>query len=1286
MATSSPTDKSITSLFPDASPMQMTYIHGRTSKLPLASTAARLIRELIIDGMEIARLKHTWQKVLDRHGALQGAVKTWTDIETDESGLIELRKSLPQRRISLEEFIPVEVISVALREGGQRLLLIYDLLVTDAESYRIIESDWACLYAGKKCSLMAEAKIKRQSIPKEVRPVDQAYWNSRLSDFPRGPVLPYTKRLDEPSTSRLSRISKNISLELMQSLRFAAHRQNVPFDTLLLAIFFESLGRWCQTSAFSIALVDSMRDDLNHSNHGAVGNFTRLLILSYDLAKGTFTDRVNDLANEMRLARHHDSITGHDVLHRLSTTAESGHLASTFVGASINLENEASTRTFGSLSYSSIQTPFVALDHSIFEESNSTSANFDFSLDHLKAETIEAIATCFINLLTRLTRDETIWSRSTITELPTNEIAIFLEANQTDAPIKETLLHQGIWENFDKHRDLPAIITSDRVITYYELAGLVTACARAILDSGAMQGDIIAVHMKKGWAQVVAVLACLEAGCAYLPTSPDQPEERLRQIFDISGVRLALSDGSISPGLYSINVCNIEPVPPQRLNCLRGADELAYVIFTSGSSGVPKGVMIDHRGARNTVDDINERFAVSSKDRVLALSNLFFDLSVYDIFGLLAVGGALVIPTGDETISPSSWVNLVNRFEVTIWNSVPSLLQLTVNYASDHNKEFGPKLRLALLSGDWIPTNLPSIVFKHLKDVSLISLGGATEASIWSIIYPISKDSNISPSIPYGKPLRNQKFRVVDSNLNDRPIGVPGELLIGGVGLARGYMGDKERTNRAFITCPETGDRFYKTGDLGRYLPCGNIEFLGRLDDQVKINGYRVELADIEVNACRHESVKTAVATVFGEKFEAKRLILFVVPKTGLLPDFIELKNYLIHTLPPYMVPSQILLIESVPLSPNGKVNRNALKALLPREKCAINTASYSKMEKMLDPLWRSAIKCNSYNLNSSFFDLGGDSIAALEMLSKAETLINIDLSFALLLQNPSLRGFASAIESLANQVQKSDDSTSLNTSDNRLVLMRRGTNPESTPFFLVHPIGGAVTCYQPLIEKIDASCDIWAIQHQGHANSQLSAMPLTLPLMASQYGALIEKRLQGRPLRIGGWSFGGAVAFEIARNFELNGQLLEQVILIDSPLPKFMTLTSLDEINNFASDFGVKIDEVIEDNSENILKKLSYKIAENIGISKKSSEIIVNIFDSNTQALREYQPLPLNNCAIDLIWASFENHSPKVEKAWEAVAKVRNNIKFPETHKSIIQNDATLCSIGEIISGRNIL
>ena len=468
---------------------------------------------------------------------------------------------------------------------------------------------------------------------------------------------------------------------------------------------------------------------------------------------------------------------------------------------------------------------------------------------------------------------------------------LFRSAGQAGS--RDARLHERFLELARDLPERPAVVTGSKTMSYGELAGAAGGVARALAERGCPPGSMVAVEMDKGWEQVAAVIGTLMNGCAYVPVDTIQPASRRDRILaDVAPSAILtqswLEDRPRRPGAVTLAVDTLlgpggqDPPGPYDLTEVagRGPAGLAYVIYTSGSTGTPKGVMISHRAAMNTIDDVNRRFGVTAGDRVLGVANLGFDLSVYDIFGLLSVGGCLVLPEAGRRADAGHWAELMEEHQVTIWNSVPAQLEMLVAVLRS-----GPapalealSLRLGLLSGDWIPLALPDAARDRLPGLRLVSLGGATEASIWSIFHPIGEVDRSLASIPYGRPLDGQTVEVLSYDLTGVPDLVPGEIYIGGAGLADGYLGDAAQTAARFPRNPHTGERLYRTGDLGRYLPDGSIEFLGREDSQVKIRGHRVELAEIEAVLAAYPEVGDVAVVTTGQRPGPIGLAAFVEP------------------------------------------------------------------------------------------------------------------------------------------------------------------------------------------------------------------------------------------------------------------------------------------------------------------------------------------------------------------------------------------------------------------------
>lgn len=417
--------------------------------------------------------------------------------------------------------------------------------------------------------------------------------------------------------------------------------------------------------------------------------------------------------------------------------------------------------------------------------------------------------------------------------------------------------------------------------TYAETCENALKVANALKSSGVPKGGFVAIVLPKGMEQIYCTLGIQAVGAAYVPVGIHQPMERMKRIFESANISGIATDKVHAESFRKENpqwkVFSVEemllkaPMPASEI--IEDADSLAYVIFTSGTTGVPKGVMISHRGASNTIRDINERYRVTPRDACIAISELDFDLSVYDLFGLLSAGGKVVVLSEETKKEANAWKEIAKTQKVTLWNSVPALFEMFTIVLGNSANEI--PLKTILLSGDWIPIPLFDTAKRLWPLASFVSLGGATEASIWSVHYEVKEISAEWKSIPYGKALRNQKIKVVDETGREVPQGEPGELWIGGIGVAKGYLNNEELTRQKFPM--ENGEPWYRTGDKARILPDGNAEFLGRLDFQVKLGGYRIELGEIENIIKNGPSVANAVA-VLVECGSKKEIAAAVIP------------------------------------------------------------------------------------------------------------------------------------------------------------------------------------------------------------------------------------------------------------------------------------------------------------------------------------------------------------------------------------------------------------------------
>ncbi len=582
------------------------------------------------------------------------------------------------------------------------------------------------------------------------------------------------------------------------------------------------------------------------------------------------------------------------------------------------------------------------------------------------------------------------------------------------------LLQDPLLEQAAVRPDALAIITPSRRMTFLELARRAAGLAALLQERGARPNELVAVILDKGWEQVVATLGILQSGAAYLPLDPEWPDARIGEVLTHAGAKVAIVSPSFKKPrrwprgveLLSVATAGEGSFRRKRPAPCTEAD-LAYVIYTSGSTGKPKGVMIEHGAARNTNDDINARFTVGPGDRVLGLSALSFDLSVYDIFGLLGAGGTLVLPAAEHRRDAAHWADLMQREEITLWNTVPAFLEMLVDYGQvKHANVLGSKLRLALLSGDWIPLTLPGRVRQQAPSAQVISLGGATEASIWSVFYLVGKVDPKWKSIPYGKPLHRQFWYVLDDTLEPCPVNVAGHLYIGGAGLARGYWRDPEKTANAFLIHPRSGARLYRTGDLGRMLPDGNLELLGREDLQVKIRGHRIELGEVETAIRETLAVRAAVVTVIQREGRNHALAAHIVPSGAPGPQPDEAQRALRQRLPEYMIPTLFVNHEELPLNANGKIDRQALATA---DAAGLSRGDYepprTPVEVAMAEVWAQVLKIGPIGARDNFLDLGGNSLLVMALLNHIRARFDLALEVRDIFEHPTIAQLAPVVE-----------------------------------------------------------------------------------------------------------------------------------------------------------------------------------------------------------------------------------------------------------------------------------
>jgi len=713
--------------------------------------------------------------------------------------------------------------------------------------------------------------------------------------------------------------------------------------------------------------------------------------------------------------------------------------------------------------------------------------------------------------------------------------------NDTARPFPDGLLiHQLFEAAASRHPEAVALEFGGQQTSYGQLDGKANRLARLLRqEAGSEPAMRVGVCLERGPDLVVAMLAVMKAGAVYVPLDPRYPQDRLALMVREAEIALVITDDahvSLLGGARCLRVDREEALgslPGEGLDARARSTDPCCIFFTSGSTGVPNGVLLSHRAIVNTLDWVNRTFGVSRGDRLLFVTSPCFDLSLYDVFGVLGAGATVVIADGELLRRPSRLADTLTARNITIWNSAPAMLSQLVPYLPPPGRSAA--LRLVLLSGDWIPLTLPDEVRAAFPAASVISLGGATEAAIWSNWFPIGPIDPRWKSIPYGRPIQNCRYYVLDQSLRSVPVGVSGDLYIAGTCLAEGYVNRPALTAERFVRDPSQPDRrLYRTGDLARYFEDGNLEFLGRRDSQVKVRGFRIELTEVEAALSALRGVRSAVCVAQRDGSGEMALHAFVVPVAG-TPSVRTIKDGLAATLPPFMIPSQITVLAELPLSPNGKVDRHALQSVAPAASAEV-VAPRTEAELRIATLWEELLR-RPVGVTDDFFDLGGHSLLAVTLVARLKAQMGIEISVDELMRRSTVEALASGAPAAQGAPERTARFMRFN---------RGGARP---PLVLFPGIFGAVLSFKDLPRALGAEQPLFVALTLDLAATE-SAEHATIERIAGLYEDELLRLVPDGPIIVGGFSFGATVAFELFHRLSRRGRSVPLLVSLDGAAP----------------------------------------------------------------------------------------------------------------------------------------
>ncbi|MEY9910942.1 amino acid adenylation domain-containing protein [Catenulispora sp. MAP12-49] len=1073
--------------------MQHAYWVGRMGGHPL-SVASHFYCEFDSAHLDAGRLEHAARLLTRRHPMLRAQFledgrqqilpsSPWPGVTRhDLSGagaedaartLRAVRDRESHRRMAVDSGEVFDIQVSCLPDGRCRLHVNVDMLVADAWSFRILLGELARLYADPDVELPPlaydTARYQRDTAAEGEQAAEQAsaYWRDRLDTLPAAPQLPLAVDPAALKAPRVGRREHWLSEAEYTRLRELCREHRVTVAMALAAAFADVVGRWSVDQRFLLNLPLFDRRPVHPDVTGLIGDFTGLLLLAVDgTDQAAFAEQARRLQESFRADVRHAAYPGvavlRDLARRRPGTMPSAPVVFTSALGLGDLFGPDVRAQFGSLTWMISQTAQVWLDHQATEDDGRLLLNWDAVEPLFPAGCLDAMFEAYVAAIRWLLDPDSDWSDPLPAALPTAQARTRARVNDTATPVPSVALFEPFLACAEAAPERLALAwCDDSTMTYGELAGCARGLALQLLESGVRPSEPVAVTLPKGPAQVIAVLGVLMAGCCYVPVGVDQPAARRDHVYAAAGVRLVISDDDLPDPPEGIDqvVFGAPAAPGEGELPKVSGDQPAYLLFTSGSTGTPKGVLIPHAAAVNTVTDINTRCGIGPQDRILAVSALDFDLSVYDLFGVLSVGGAAVLINEEERRDARRWLDLVRWWDVTLWQTVPALLDMLLMAAEADDESAGGlgALRWALVGGDWPGLDLAGRLAVQAPGSRLAALGGTTETAIHSTWYQVDRLPPDWVSVPWGTPLGNVRCRVVDGLGRDRPDWVPGELWIGGASVALGYHGDAERTRRQFVE--HDGTRWYRTGDIARYRPDGLLEFLGRDDHQVKIRGHRIELGEVEAACHACPGVERAVAVGIGERGRRQLAVAVSVAAgdgggegagaggadsagtggggagaggagssgangagsarssgagdTDIRHLVARLRAVLAERLPSYMIPEHVAVLTDLPLSPNGKIDRAAIARLLAERRPVGSGAAAppaGPVEQALSEIWSRLLDVADVGRDQSFFTLGGDSLLATRFIQETRRATGWDISLRQLFDAPTIGELAAVV------------------------------------------------------------------------------------------------------------------------------------------------------------------------------------------------------------------------------------------------------------------------------------
>ena len=1268
--------------------------------------------------LNVEVLQRSLDEIMRRHEALRTRFETVGAVPvqvieppsplklplTDLSSLPEKEREAEATRLCREEAkrpfdlkrdLMLRVRLFRLGPTDHILLLSMHHIASDGWSMGVMFRELRALYAAfseGKISPLPELPIQyadyavwqRQRLRGELLENQLSYWRKQLEGAPERMELPIDRPRPAHQTYRGTMMHAELPGPLATALRKLSRAEGVTLFMTLLTAFQILLHRY--TGLEDIVVGSAVAGRSRTEVEGLAGFFVNTLALRGDLSGNpTFQTLLHRTGETALAAFAHQDLPFEKLVEVLRPQRDMSH--SPLFQVMLVLQN-ATTET-AQLANLEVTSTLIPTDTSKFdltlsvrEVGTSLELDLEYSTDLFETATISRLLVHYRTLLEGIVAkpEKRISDLPLLTEGELHELLIEWNQTERDFP-RDKCLHEIFEQQVERTPDAVAVTFESERLTYRELNARSNQLAHYLRKLGVGPETMVGISVERSLEMIIGLLGILKAGGAYVPLDPTYPSERLAFLVADSGIKLIVTQQNLQSKLSVRNfhfLCldgEWEKIARESTESLSSGvtpENLAYVIYTSGSTGHPKGALLEHRGVCNLIDVQVREFGTGPGDCVLQFASISFDASVWEIFPTLAAGATLCLAKSDTLLPGPDLVKLLREKAITTVTFPPAVL----NALSEADL---PALRTVGSAGEACTLEL---AHRWGRGRRFINGYGPTETTVGATLKVIQPDDL---KLTIGRPFENFQIYILDRQLQPVPIGVAGELHVGGAGLARGYHNRPELTAEKFIPNPFSADpkaRLYKTGDLARYLPNGEIEYLGRLDFQVKIRGFRVELGEIEEVLNQHPAVQTSVVVGREDTPGDKRLIAYLVSQNGAINSS-DLREALRSKLPEYMVPAGFVMLDALPLSPNGKVNRKALPQpnLEGTSDESQFTAPSTETEIALAEIWCRLLGLKQISTRDSFFDLGGHSLLAVRLFAEIQQRFGVNLRLSTIFEVRTL----GALAELIRKTKDTDLAEKAQAASHGLIPIRAGTSER--PLFVIHSGDGNVLSYEHLARYLPADLAIYGLESRG-----LTGLPLDYDVesVAWHFIEKIRERQPHGPYFVIGHCFGGLVAYEIAQQLSALNEEMGLVGLVDSfnrnlinedptmrkAFREFARKLFLRRVGSDVKSllFGPeRVDRLREikisarTRSIRTFYEVAYRFSSRFGM--KMPAFLRDVKEANRIAGGHYWPDPYNGTVVIFRCQNpIETDPPDSSRIWQRFVKKGMIIEVPGDHNSMLR------------------